>query len=205
VRDLYPRLTPFRPRAVKTTPVTVALVPDTAHRARADSVGQRQVEVWSSHIVHRDDREVLCIFLHDRSSQDSLVRGTHFFDSVIVPRATLLLLDDPVVRLVETAGHPANTTEALACLSFRTSAIVDFPEVWGRRSLLRCSTTRHSETVQTAGFAVSARLREEDVRDGNGITEGSRLLLSELYSLVYPIRRNREGCATDASSGRVLH
>ena len=86
---------PFHLRAVKTTPGAVEHVPNTAHRAGADSVGQRRVGVWSSHTVHRDDREALSLFVHDRSSQDFLVRGTHCFDSVVVPRATHLLLDDP--------------------------------------------------------------------------------------------------------------
>lgn len=91
----YSRLTPFRPHAEKTKPGTVAYVPGMAHRARAGSVGQTRVEAWSRHIARRDDREALCIVFHVYSSQNFLVRDTACFDSGVVPRATLLLIDSP--------------------------------------------------------------------------------------------------------------
>jgi len=103
---------PFRPRVVKTTPVAVAHIPDTARRARAYSVGQKRVGVWSGHIVHRDDREALCLFVHDRSSQDPFVRAPFVsirLSSLVRPFSCSMT---PFVRLVEAAWRTVSNTLA---------------------------------------------------------------------------------------------
>lgn len=91
-------LTPFRPPAVMTMPVAVAPDLNTAHRAKAYSTRQRRVEVWGSRIVHKDDREVLSLFVHDRSSQAVLVPGTHCLPTVArTVSSTLGQLACPVI------------------------------------------------------------------------------------------------------------
>ena len=159
---VYPCLTPFRPRLEKTTPVAVAHIPGTARIARAYSVGQKRVGVWSGHIVHRDDREALCLFVHDRSSQDSFVRAPFVsirLSSLVRP---LLLLHDPVCSSRESGlAHCKQYTRNSHALSFRPCDTVDLPEVREKSvSSLRCAITRLLVMrANFAGLEISARLR----------------------------------------------
>ena len=140
----------------------VAHIPGTAHRARAGSLGQKQVWAWGGHIVHKDDREALRLFVHDRSSRDCFVRALFVSihpSSLVRPFSSLMT---PFVRLVEAAWHPCEQyTRNSHALTFRLCNIADLPEVREKSvSSLRWTITRL--LVMSANFAgreISTRLR----------------------------------------------
>jgi extradiol dioxygenase family protein len=108
-------------------PVAVAHIPGTAGRARAGSVDQKRVWVWSGHIVHRDDREALGLFVYDRSLQIPLFMPP-LCRFGCRPRATLFFLDDSVCLprendLVRCDQFTSNSR----ALSFRPYDIVGLP------------------------------------------------------------------------------
>jgi hypothetical protein len=143
-------------------PVAVAHIPGTARRARAGSVGQKRVEAWGGHIVHRDDREALRLFVHDRSSQDCFVRALFVSirpSSLVRPFSSVI---DPVCPSRGNGlAHCVQHTRNSHALTFRLCNIVDLPEVREKSvSSLRWTITRLLVmSANFAGLEISARLR----------------------------------------------